>query len=122
MSATGPLAVDKQGIVTIVTFGAAQRHLSEVGLEEISRQLVEVAQEADPPYLVLDMSATEFFGSSFIEVLFRVWKRLNTQSNPKFAISGLQEYCREVLEVTHLDQLWPLYATRAEAVTALSAK
>jgi anti-anti-sigma regulatory factor len=67
------------------------------------------------------MAATEFFGSSFIEVLFRVWKRLNTQPHPKFAISGLQEYCREVLEVTHLDSLWPLYATRDEAVAALSA-
>jgi len=121
MSTTGPLSVKKQGIVTIVTFGPAQRHLSEVGLEEISRQLVEVAEQADPPYLVLDMAATEFFGSSFIEVLFRVWKKLSSHSNPKFAISGLQEYCREVLEVTHLDRLWPLYATREEAVTAFSA-
>jgi hypothetical protein len=28
----------------------------------------------------------------------------------------LNPYCREVLEVTHLDTLWPIYATRADAV------
>lgn len=121
MTTTGPLQVGKHGNVTIVTFGPAQRHLSEVGLEEISSQLVQVADEAEPPHLILDMSATEFFGSSFIEVLFRVWKRLNSHSNPKFAISGLQPYCREVLEVTHLDRLWPLYAGRDEAIAAFSA-
>lgn len=122
MSISGPLSVVKEGEVTVVVFGAEQRHLDEVGLEKIGRQLVEVAQAASPPLLVLDMSPTEFFGSSFIEALFRVWKKLNTQPGAKFAISGLQPYCREVLEVTHLDRLWPLPATRAEAIAAFNAK
>jgi len=122
MSSTGPLSVVRDGDVTVVVFGPEQRHLDEVGLERITRQLVDVAQEAKPPLLVLDMSPTEFFGSSFIEALFRVWKKLNTQEGAKFAICGLQPYCKEVLEVTHLDRLWPLPATRAEAVAAFTAK
>lgn len=122
MSISGPLSVVKEGDVTVVVFGPEQRHLDEVGLEKISRQLVEVAQAASPPLLVLDMSPTEFFGSSFIEALFRVWKKLNTQPGAKFAISGLQPYCREVLEVTHLDRLWPLPATRADAISTFAAK
>ena len=122
MNSTGPLSVVKEGDVTVVVFGPEQRHLDEVGLERITRQLVDVSQAANPPRLVLDMSPTEFFGSSFIEALFRVWKKLNTQPGAKFAISGLQPYCKEVLEVTHLDRLWPLPATRAEAVAAFTAK
>jgi len=122
MSTTGPLNVLKEGDVTVVVFGPEQRQLDEIGLEKIGRQLIEVAQAASPPLLVLDMAPTEFFGSSFIEALFRVWKKLNTQPGAKFAISGLQPYCKEVLEVTHLDRLWPLPATRAEAVAAFSAK
>ena len=120
MSKTGPLSIVKEGDVTVVVFGPGQRHLDEVGLEAIGNQLIDIAQEASPPLLVLDMAITEFFGSSFIEVLFRVWKRLQTHPNSKFAISGLQEYCREVLEVTHLDKLWPLYASRAEAVAGMA--
>lgn len=120
MSTSGPLSVVKEGNVTVVVFGPALRHLAEVGLEEVSTQLIQIAQDASPPRLVLDMAVTEFFGSSFIEVLFRVWKRLNSQPDARFAICGLQEYCREVLEITHLDKLWPLYATRAEAVAKLA--
>ncbi len=116
MSINGPLSVMKEGDVTVVVFGSGQRQLDEVGLERIGRQLVEVAQSASPPRLVLDMTPTEFFGSSFIELLFRVWKKLNTQPGARFAISGLQPYCKEVLEVTHLDRLWPLPATLAEAI------
>lgn len=122
MSTTGPLNVVKEGDVTVVVFGTEQRQLDELGLERIGRQLVEVAQAATPPLLVLDMAATEFFGSSFIEVLFRVWKKLSLQPGAKFSISGLQPYCREVLEVTHLDRLWPLHGTRADAVAGMQAK
>lgn len=122
MSTNGPLSVVKEGDVTVVVFGSEQRQLDEVGLERIGRQLIEVAQAANPPLVILDMAATEFFGSSFIETLFRVWKKLNTQPGAKFAISGLQPYCKEVLEVTHLDRLWPLPATRAEAIAAFRAK
>lgn len=121
MSMQGPLNVVTCGDVTVVVFGPQHRQLDEVGLEEISRQLVDIAQSASPPRLVIDMAVTEFFGSSFIEVLFRVWKKLNTQPNAKFAISGLQPYCREVLEITHLDRLWPMYATREEALAAFAA-
>lgn len=121
MSTSGPLTVLKEGNVTIVVFGAGQRRLDELSLEAIGNQLLEVAQQANPPRLILDMAVTEFFGSSFIEILFRVWKRLNGQPDARFAISGLQEYCREVLEITHLDKLWPLYGSRAEALAALAA-
>jgi anti-sigma B factor antagonist len=122
MSNNGPLSVLKEGDVTVVVFGPEQRQLDEVGLDRIGRQLIEVAQAANPPMVILDMQATEFFGSSFIETLFRVWKKLNSQPGARFAISGLQPYCKEVLEVTHLDRLWPLPATRAEAIAAFSAK
>ena len=120
MSTSGPLSVVKKGDVTVVVFGSGQRHLDEVGLEAIGNQLIAIAENASPPRFVLDMTVTEFFGSSFIEILFRVWKKLNTQPNAKFAISGLQVYCREVLQVTHLDKLWPLYDTQAEAVAGMT--
>ncbi len=120
MTNSGPLSVVKEGNVTVVTFGSGQRHLSEIGLEAIQTQLIGVAETARPPRLVLDMAATEFFGSSFIEVLFKVWRELNTQSDAKFAISGLQDHCREVLEITNLYKLWPIFATRSEAIAATS--
>ncbi len=121
MSASSPLKVIKHGEITVVVFGPAQRRLDEMGLEDIRRQLVEIADTAVPPWLILDLAATEFFGSSFIDVLFRVWKRVKAQPNGKFAIGGLHEYCREVLEITQVDRIFPLYASRDEAAEAMSA-
>ena len=71
------------------------------------------------PKVVIDLSYTKFFGSSFIEVLFRVWNRVNGAGG-KFALAGLTSYCREVLEITHLDKLWPMLPNADEAVSAVS--
>ena len=60
------------------------------------------------------------FGSSFIEVLFRLWSRLNGRQG-KFALCGLSEYCHEVIDVTKLDQLWTICDTVDEAVVAVKA-
>jgi anti-anti-sigma factor len=98
-----------------VVFGESLKHLDETNVMDIGEKLIALTEKLPHPRLVLDMQATEFFGSSFIESLFRVWKKLNTSPNARFGIAGLQPYCREVLEVTHLDKLGPLFDTREEA-------
>ncbi|RLS82957.1 MAG: anti-sigma factor antagonist [Planctomycetota bacterium] len=85
----------------------------------IEQKLMELIETLPFPILILDMQAIEFFGSSFIETLFRVWKKLNTHPAAQFGISGLQPYCREVLEITHLDKIWPLFKTNQAAVKSL---
>ena len=108
------------GRVTVIALGASYKVIDELALEAgLGDCLLEIATEAVPPLVVLDMSKTQFFGSSFIEVLFRLWNRLQGRSG-KFAICGLNSHCLDVLKITHLDSLWPLMATREEAVAALS--
>ena len=113
--------VIRQDDITVVIFGLALRNLGERDLEGVSRQLLQIAEPcADPPWMILDLAATEYFGSPFIEILVQVWKRIHLRKDARFAIGGLQEYCREVLEVTKFDRLIPLFATRDKAVAALS--
>lgn len=111
--------VHKSGIVTVISFGPQFETLDEFTLDQIRDFVLETAKAADPPRIVIDLRYTKFFGSSFIEVLFRVWNRVNGVGG-KFALAGLTSYCREVLEVTHLDKLWPMLPTEAEAVAAIS--
>jgi anti-anti-sigma factor len=105
--------------VTVVALGPAYENLDEHALDDLTDLLVETATTVDPPLVVLDLSHTKFFGSAFIEVLFRTWNRLNSRSGGRFAICGLTPYCAEVIEVTHLDRLWDIFATRQQAVQAL---
>ena len=111
----------REGHVTIVVFGNELKHLDEIHVNEVGRKLLEITDKLTIPSLVLDMQATEFFGSSFIEALFRIWKKLNTKPDAQFGIAGLQPYCREVLEVTHLDKIWPLFETNAAAIKTFNA-
>ena len=118
-TANRPLKVVRNGDITIVICGSALRNANQ--LEGVSRQLLEIAEAAVPPWMIVDLAATEYFGASFIEVLLRVWKRIRARDGAKLAVGGLQQYCREVLEITQVDRMIPLFTTREEAVAALPA-
>ena len=110
--------VRRRGTVTVISFGPQFETLDEFTLDQIRDIVLDAAKNADPPKVVIDLSHTKFFGSSFIEVLFRVWNRINGAKG-KFALAGLTSYCREVLEVTHLDKLWPMLPNEDAAVAAI---
>ena len=116
-----PFDIEQEHGITVAKFRQSFSQLDELAVESVNRKLGELVSLLPQPMLVLDMSQVEFFGSSFIESVFRAWKRLQTRPGAKFAMCRLQPYCREVLEVTHLDQLWTLYATREEAVSKLQS-
>ena len=120
MTASESLQQYRDGNITFVVFGEELKQLDEVNVANIGDRLVEIAEQTSKPLMVLDMSVTEFFGSSFIEVLFRVWKKLGTKPAAKLGLAGLQPYCREVLSVTHLDSLWPVFESRTAAVEAFN--
>jgi anti-anti-sigma factor len=119
MSSSRTPEITKQDGVTILSLGPDFENLDERGLNDLKEVILEVANQAAPPLVVLDLSNTNFFGSAFIEILFRAWNRLNAREGGKFCISGLTPYCREVIEVTHLDRLWEICPTREEGVNRL---
>ena len=111
--------VRKCGDVTVITFGSQFESLDEFTLDQVRDFVLDAAKAADPPKVVIDLSHTKFFGSSFIEVLFRIWNRVNGAGG-KFALAGLTSYCREGLEITHLDKLWPMLPNADEAVSSVA--
>lgn len=121
MSSTIAPTIAKDNGVTVIQLGLEYENLDERLLEGLRAIALDVSKSADPPWVVIDLSNTKFFGSAFIEILFRLWNRMNSRPGGQFAISGLTSYCAEVLKITHLDSLWKIYPTRAAAVQALSA-
>ena len=117
--ATTPRIEVRDG-VTIVTFGPEYKSIDEMLVGTVTEAMSAVGQ-SDPPLFCVDLSHTTFFGSSFIEQLNRAWTQLKTRSG-HMAISGLQEYCREVLEITNLDSVWILVATQDDAVRELKSR
>lgn len=116
MSDTDPFDVTLVSGITFAAFRPNYTQIDEAHVDLVNRALLDLVTSVEPPALVLDMTHVDFFGSSFIEAMFRAWKRLQTRPGAKFAICGLKPYCREVLEVTHLDKLWTICATCDEVV------
>ncbi len=108
----------RQNDVTVLELGPAYDSLDDAALEDLGSLLLTKAATANPPFLVLDLSNTDFIGSLFIEVLVRAWKRL-TERGGTFALCGVQPFCDEVLRTSRLDTLWGTFPTRKQAVRSL---
>lgn len=107
------------GDITTVAFGEEFEHLGEDVMPTVA-STVDEAGQASVPKVLLDMSNVKFFGSSFIEVLYRLWKQVESRGG-RFVISGLHPYCREVLQVTNLDKIWTIVTDRESGLAVLRA-
>jgi anti-anti-sigma factor len=105
--------------VTVIELGPSYAALDFEVLQDLGEVLLSQASYAEPPMVIIDMSATTYVGSSFIELLVRAWKRLKHRHG-LMALCALRPFCREVMRVARLDSIWPIYASRGEAMSALT--
>lgn len=113
------MKAERIGDVTVARLGPKYDAYNKERLEEAQRALFGLVDQADPPILLLDFADTEYFSSTFIEILFRVWNRLK-QRKGKLGLCRLNEVCRDMVHTARLDMLWPIFDTINEAVVGLS--
>ncbi|MHC4398410.1 MAG: STAS domain-containing protein [Planctomycetota bacterium] len=111
--------MNRQSGVTVIELGVSYDSLNDQCLQEFGSTLLGEATHANPPRLVIDLTHTEYIGSSFLELLVRAWKRIK-QRDGVMALCGAQPFCVEVLQITRLNSLWPVYASTGEAIAALA--
>jgi anti-anti-sigma factor len=87
-------------------------------VEAIAGNVVEVLDDLSIKNLVMDFYKTDYFGSSAI-ALFVKLRKIVTGRNGCMVFCNLSEHHREILNVTTLDTLWTICATRAEAMKAV---
>ena len=120
MPSDASLHISKHDGVTVVALSREYENLDEDNLSELTDTLLAVAQNAEPPLVVLDLSSTTFFGTSFLGTLIRVCNRLRAREGGRLAVCELTPHCAKVLRVTHLDGLWDVFGSQEEALSALS--
>ena len=110
--------IERHGDLTIIT---ATRSLEtiEFGLEEqVADMVLSPLRGQENPLIVFDLSQADNFGSMFLALLIRCWKLALSQGGT-MALSGVTDRTRELLRVTALDMVWPMYESRREAMEAL---
>jgi stage II sporulation protein AA (anti-sigma F factor antagonist) len=116
----GLFEVERLGDILVLT---PQRNLRELEFREIERKGKEVSELASDPSVrgvVVDFGRTDFFGSSALGLLLRLWRQVSGRGGP-LALCNVSDHETEVLGVTGLAGLWPVYATREEACAAVGA-
>ncbi len=110
--------IERRGDLTVVTATPALEQI-DFGLEEAVAELIlKPITLQENPLVIIDLSEVNNFGSMFLALLIRCWKMAVSRGGT-MAISGVNEQTRELLRVTALDMVWPLYASKREAMDAL---
>lgn len=65
--------------------------------------------------VVLDMAGVDYLSSGGLRIFVALYKKLTSQGG-KLTLAGLQPYCREVLRVSGMEQLFAMSETVEEAV------
>lgn len=120
-SGTQDFTAARHGEVTVATLGEGLDILDEAGVEILSDLLIDLAEQMESPLLVVDLGYTRFFGTRFLELLLRLWNRLRKEGG-ELALCNLSGHCREILRVSRLDMVWPIYDDQEQAVEALQAE
>ena len=110
--------IERRGDLTVVSATPALESIA-MGLEEQAAELIfdPIRHDAEP-LIVFDLSQIDYFGSVFLGVLLRCWKLVQAKGGT-MALSGVSARAKELLHLTSLDFVWPIYADRREAVEAL---
>jgi anti-anti-sigma factor len=114
-STTGLFAIDRVGDTVIIT---PTSDLSELVYQSIvsgASQVLSVLNDPSAKNVVVDLHRTDYFGSTALAFLVRLWKRV-TERKGRMALCNLSEHEQEILRVTKLDGLWPLVSSRGEAM------
>jgi anti-anti-sigma factor len=117
-SADGAFTIERRGDLTVISATEELEHL-EFGLEEaVSELILKSLKRQQQPQIVFDLSRVKFFGSVFLAVLIRCWKLVVSRGGT-MVLAGLDERSRELLRITSLDIVWPIYQSKKEAIEAL---
>jgi anti-anti-sigma factor len=124
MSDTNPSSADdvftleRRGDLTIITASEALERMDFDLEEAVADLILTPLRRQENPLIVYDLSRAQYFGSMFLALLIRSWKLVKSQGGT-MALSGVTDRARELLRITSLDTLWPIYDSKREAIEAL---
>jgi anti-anti-sigma factor len=114
------VTIERHGDVTVFAFAPPLDNIDAGLVEDVAEVLLGCLRGRDCPQVVYDLSALDYFGSSFIGLLLRAWKGI-TAKGGQVVLCCVSPRARDLLHITSLDMVWAMFPTRREAVAALEA-
>jgi|SRR6516164_745180 anti-anti-sigma factor len=115
---TDIFAIDQIGETIIVAPLMDLRELVYQQIEARMSDLLEYLTGTKVKDVVVDFHATDYFGTTALGCFIKLWKHVSSR-NGHMAFCNVSEHEREVLRITKLDTLWPIYSSKEEALRSL---
>jgi anti-anti-sigma regulatory factor len=110
--------LDTTGDVSVIQLDLGPFSVTEIMLDSIGVELIEMLTSVDPPVVVIDLSPTHHLGSKAVSILVNAWRTARGRKG-RIAFCRLNPYSREILRTLQLDRHWEVYESRDEAIRAL---
>lgn len=110
--------IERHGDLTIIA-GTPAIETIDFGIDDsAAKMLLSQVHDQENPQIVFDLSQVNYVGSNFLGLLLRCWKA-TTAKGGSLVLAAPSDHARELLHITSLDFVLPIYATRREAIDAL---
>jgi anti-anti-sigma regulatory factor len=110
---------ERVGDVLVVT--VANPHSFDLDRTAEIDAIVESLTDPGAKGTVIDLGHMPYFGSMMLESLRNVWTHIHPQGQ-RMALCGVSEVGQEILRLARFDTLWPICATRAEAIRTVRCR
>ena len=116
MESTSPILTKIQDNLLLVSSTVNMGELDYVKLAPHFEKTIQLFSDHDLKSVVMDLTRTNYLGSSTIEWFVRFWKRVSAR-NGTLVFCGISPNEREILKATQLEKLWTIYDTLEEAIS-----
>jgi anti-anti-sigma factor len=107
--------LEREGDTLIVTHSGDLRELDHREVEVAARDVFRLLGYGAAWNVVLDFRHTDYFGSTALAFFIELYQQVQVRGGD-LAFCNLSTHEREILAVTKLGGLWPLCASREEAI------
>jgi anti-anti-sigma factor len=112
---TSVFQVERVDDTLIITPRRDLRELEYQQIERAAGDVLLLLENGTIRNAVLDFRKTDYYGSTALGFFLKLWKRIRSRGG-HLAFCNVSRHEREILRITKLDGLWPIFASQAEAL------
>lgn len=98
------------------------RSVGSLGEENVKPELDALLDLLRRPHrrnVVIDLAKVSYFGTAMLKAMHAIWRHVREMEG-KMALCNVSDTGREVLHVSRFDTLWPICASRSEAIETVT--
>ena len=109
------IKVEIKNDVAIATLPESLRHITPESIESAENELVNLIEDPNINKMVIDLNKMEYGGTPALALLVHIYLKAKKR-NKKLRFCDFHPFAEEVLQKTHLNNLFEIYKCREDAL------